>query len=43
MLISGTADYSMLAHLLQAYRNVEAAVHVTVLDRCETPLYLCRW
>ena len=43
MLISGAADYSMLAHVLQAYRNVEAAVHVTVLDRCETPLYLCRW
>ena len=43
MLISGAADYSMPAHVLQAYRNVEAAVHVTVLDRCETPLYLCRW
>jgi SAM-dependent methyltransferase len=43
MLISGAADYSMPAHVLKAYRNVEAAVQVTVLDRCETPLYLCRW
>ncbi len=42
MLISGAADYSMPAHVLKAYRNVEAAVQVTVLDRCETPLYLCR-
>ncbi len=43
MLISGAADYSMPAHVLQAYRNVEAPLQLTVVDCCETPLHLCRW
>lgn len=43
VLISGTADYSMLAILLQAYRNCNATPRTTVVDRCETPLFLCRW
>ncbi len=43
VLISGTADYSMLAHLLWAFRRARSAAEVTVLDLCETPLFLCRW
>ena len=43
VLISGTADYSMLAHLLQAYRTAHGMINATVVDGCETPLFLCRW
>jgi len=43
ILISGTADYSMLAHLLAAYRAAGVAPEVTVADLCETPLHLNRW
>jgi len=43
VLISGTADYSMLAYVFEAYRNGSATPRVTVVDRCETPLFLCRW
>jgi len=41
LLISGTADYSTLAHVLWSLRN--ATAHVTILDLCETPLFLCKW
>jgi len=43
LLISGSADYSILAQILWACqaRGVEAAA--TVLDRCETPLFINRW
>jgi hypothetical protein len=40
-LVSGTADYSTLAHVLWAFKG--ETLHVTVLDLCETPLFLCRW
>ncbi len=43
VLISGTADYAMLAHVLAASRGRGAVPSVTVLDRCETPLELNRW
>lgn len=43
VLISGTADYSMLAHVLWALRNCQGEPQVTVLDLCETPLFLCKW
>jgi hypothetical protein len=43
ILISGTADYSMLAHVLRAYRRAGRSPHVVVVDLCETPLLLCRW
>lgn len=47
ILISATADYAMLAHLLHAYgrdcgRGAEN-IEITVLDICETPLMLCKW
>lgn len=43
VLVSGAADYSMLAHVLAIYRErgLEPLVHVT--DRCETALHLNRW
>lgn len=43
VLVSGSADHSMLAHTLRAYRSCEAAPDVTVLDRCETPLSVSSW
>lgn len=43
VLLSGTVDYCMLAFILKAYQNTGAIPQVTVVDRCETPLYLCRW
>jgi SAM-dependent methyltransferase len=43
VLISATADYGMLAHLLHAYRQAGVVPGVTVVDMCETPLALNRW
>ena len=41
LLISGTADYGLLA-LVLAIPGADTA-SITVADRCETPLFLCRW
>jgi SAM-dependent methyltransferase len=41
VLISGSADYGMLAHLRHAY--ADRPLDVTVLDLCDTPLLLNRW
>lgn len=43
VLISGAADYSMLAYVLTAAKlaGVDAEVHV--LDQCRTPLIACGW
>jgi len=43
VLISGAADYGMLAQVLRAFRAAGSLPAVTVLDACETPLELCRW
>ena len=43
VLVSGTADYAMLAHILLAYRDADPAPEISVVDRCETPLFLCKW
>lgn len=43
VLISGCADYSMLAHLWHASAAAGDAMHVTVLDICATPLRLNSW
>jgi hypothetical protein len=43
VLISGAADYSMLAHVLAIYRERGVEPAVTVVDRCDTALYLNRW
>jgi SAM-dependent methyltransferase len=43
VLISGTADYAMLAVLLAAYGRSKAEIDIVVVDICETPLILNRW
>lgn len=43
ILICGTADYSMLAHVLHAFSNSQAEPEITVLDLCQTPLVICEW
>ena len=43
VLVSGSADYSMLAHVLQATREAGLPVAVTVVDQCETPLRMSQW
>jgi SAM-dependent methyltransferase len=43
VLIAGAADYSMLAHVLSAFRGRGIRPRVTVTDVCETPLELNRW
>ena len=43
VLISGAADYSILAYVLWACRENGLDAEVTVLDRCDTPLLLNTW
>lgn len=43
VLISGAADYSMLALVLEACRDLGTPAAVTVVDQCETPLAINRW
>lgn len=43
VLITGTSDYAMLALVLNAFHQEGCEPEVTVVDRCETPLYLNRW
>lgn len=43
ILVSGAADYSMLAYVIAVFGARETAPDVTVVDRCETPLALNRW
>lgn len=43
VLVSGAADYSMLAQVIAAYHAAGQDPAVTVVDRCPTPVLLCRW
>ena len=43
VLISGAADYAMLAHVLAAFSGRAVPPELTVLELCETPLYLNTW
>lgn len=47
ILISGCADYSLLAHIQNALHMDKSIsntkVEITVLDVCQTPLKLCEW
>lgn len=43
VLVSGAIDYSMLAHVIWASREHGATADVTVVDLCETPLFLNQW
>ena len=43
VLVSGTADYAMLAHVVTAFRAAGRPLTVTVLDKCLTPLRMNAW
>jgi hypothetical protein len=43
ILISGTADYSLLALIFESARFSNKKVDLTVTDICDTPLLLCEW
>ena len=43
VLVSGAADYSMLAHVLAIFGEKNHSPAVTVVDRCDTPLFLNQW
>ncbi len=43
VLVAGTADYGMLAHVIAAFRRRGIEPEVTVSDVCETPLQLNEW
>lgn len=43
VLISGCADWGMLATVAQAYGARDAELAATVVDRCLTPALLCAW
>jgi len=43
VVISGTADYSLLAYVIGAAVKVGAHPEIIVLDLCGTPLFACRW
>lgn len=41
--LSGSADYGLLAVVLDAFSGTGVEPEITVVDRCSTPLRLCRW
>ncbi len=43
VLVSGTADYAMLMHVLKAFELEAVEPEVIVVDRCATPIMLNRW
>ena len=43
ILISGSADYALLAYIITASRALEIESDITVLDRCKTPLFANQW
>ena len=43
VLVAGSADYGMLAEVIDSYRVAGVRPEISVLDRCETPLRLNHW
>lgn len=43
VLISGTADYSMLAYIIYCCKLTSNSAEIYVLDLCNTPLEMCKW
>jgi hypothetical protein len=43
VLICGAADYAILAQVARACEACEVAADITIVDVCETPLFLNRW
>jgi ubiquinone/menaquinone biosynthesis C-methylase UbiE len=42
-LITGTADYSVLAYLINSLKQLGKDCEINVLDLCATPLFACKW
>lgn len=43
VLISGTADYSLLAYVYNSCKHLNKNIEIFVLDTCKTPLKICKW
>jgi hypothetical protein len=43
VLISSTADYTMLALLISVIKSLALNIDITVTDICQTPLIICEW
>lgn len=43
VLISGTADYSLLAYVYHSSKKLKKNAEIFVLDTCKTPLKICEW
>ena len=43
ILISGAADYAILAYVLEIMKQNKVKLNIYVLDMCETPLFACKW
>lgn len=43
ILISGTADYSILAYVISIMKKNKKHANIYVLDTCKTPLLACEW
>ncbi len=43
ILISGTADYSLLAYVHNSIKKSNQNAEIFVLDTCNTPLKICEW
>ena len=43
VLVAGSADYGMLAQVIDSYRVAGVAPRLSIVDRCETPLRLNHW
>lgn len=43
ILISGTADYSLLAYVYNSSMKMDNKAEIFVLDTCKTPLKICEW
>jgi len=41
--ITGSADYAMLGQVLDSIGAPGGAAELTVIDACDTPLFLCKW
>ncbi len=42
-LITGTADYSVLAYLINSSKQTGVECEIDILDLCATPLFACKW
>ena len=43
VLISGTADYSILYLLINALKNSKKRIEIDIVDLCDTPINICEW